>query len=1097
MKIILSYRGGIKLSFFPLSFLVIIPILDYYLSNMKSENIFSAVIFFLLLTGVFPGPAPAAVKIPRIDNRALPSVGYYQQQAIRKLAGGAIECMDSLNLLVIRVSFQDSGFEMDSIQGVPHDSLYFKNELRHLKEYYHGASGGMFNLHYDLLDEIIQLSRPQEYYGEEEKWSSKMVEMLMETVDSTDSVVDYSGYDAFALIHSGAGRETDIFRDSPEQLWSGFIGPEKIEEIVADTLATPGIPTDDSLGGKPFYIDNVLILPEESSQDGYIFGSLGIYSYQLAKRLGLLPLYDSTPSGYPDSQGIGNFGLMSYGLYNALGFVPAFPSAFNRYLMGWVEAVTIDENCLVELKDINSASPGGTKMVRVNLSPSEYFLIVNRVHDTDFDGFFDFGDINGDGIPQNGDTLLGAEFDFYMTQETNPSTKVIRDTVEVNKYTTGSGIMVWHVDERVILDALTNDANMNNNAALKGVDLEEADGVQDLDRSGGSHAFGSYYDSYRNGNNDSFGENTLPSSDGNFGINSGINITDISDAGHTMNFRISFDHFFESEKVQINGLIQGHSPIPAEVNSSGGIDMIVTADTGLVYLISDVGAPEWTDRIELLAEFPGAVWRGPPVVSDIDDGQNPEIFAVSANNTLYGFNYLGEPFIIDVDGTPGSLDMPDSILSLPMMIEIDGDTLSEVLILSSVEDSVFINIIGSSVAIEGAHEIGDGVFRVPFAGGSLMSNPSAAAASGSIDGFFCLTRRESGTSELRLVRFVDGGFSTEYYRVLSCLVPEGPLLLPSSGDIDGDGFDELVVSVPGTGLIFWSPEGDRFTIYGNNYVMSPPALEDIDGDGILETAARDAKTLFLFTGFGVLKENWPVSIDTRVSLLEGCRGEYSQPIIEDIDEDEECEIIFNIMGNLHAFEIGSNCVDGWPIIGAGGGLETPAFFEGSGNDLRIFITGRTNLTGNINVNNSGSAMDVSCALCFNTASRFFPDRGWSFYRHDISGTGRQSASGSSLPAGKIIDERTFICYPNPVRTTNLTVRISISSPADVKICILNIEGEKVLETKRNHPYSSGNNVPFEASVPVDNLAGGIYICYLEISAGKESWRGARKFAVVR
>jgi M6 family metalloprotease-like protein len=1097
MKMILPYRGGIKVSFFPLSFLVIMPILVYYLSTMKSKKIFSAVIFFLLLSGFYPGPAPADVKMPSIDKRVLPSVGYYQKQSIRKLAEGAIECVDSLNLLVIRVSFQDSGFETDSTEGLPHDFLYFNNELRHLKEYYYGASGGMFNLNYDLLDKIIQMSRPQEYYGEEERWSSRMIEMLIETVDSTDSVVDYSGYDAFALIHSGAGRETDIFGDSPGQLWSGFIGPEEIEEIIADTLAAPGIPTDDSLGGEPFYIDNLLILPEESSQDGYIFGSLGIYAYQLAKRLGLLPLYDSTPSGYSDSQGIGNFGLMSYGLYNALGFVPAFPSAFNRYLMGWVEVVTIDENCLVKLKDINSVSPEDTQMVRVDLSPSEYFLIVNRVHDTDFDGFFDFGDINGDGIPQNRDTLLGAEFDFYMTQETNPSIKVIRDTMEVNKYTTGSGIMIWHVDERVILDALVNDVNMNNNAALKGVDLEEADGIQDLDRSGGAYAFGSYYDSYRNGNNDSFGENTMPSSDGNFGINSGINITDISDTGQSMNFRISFDHSFESETVRINGLIQGHSPIPAEVNSSTGIDMIVTADTGLVYLVSDAGAPEWTDRIELLAEFPGAVWKGPPVVSDIDGGQNPEIFAVSANNTLYGFNCLGDPFTIDADGTPGSLDMPDSILSLPMMIEIDSDTLSEVLILSSAGDSVFINIIGSSAAIEGAHEIGDGVFRVPFAGGSLVSNPSAAAASGSIDGFFCLIRRENGTSELRLVRFVNGAFSTEYCRALSCPVPESSLLLPSSGDIDGDGFDEMIVSVPGSGLIFWSPEGDRLIIYENSNIMSPPALEDIDGDGVLETAARDPKNLFLFTGFGVLKENWPVSIDARVSLLEGCRSEYSQPIIEDIDEDEKCEIIFNIMGNLHAFEIDSNRAEGWPIIGAGGGLETPAFFKGVGNDLRIFMTGRTDLTGNINVNKSGSVMNLSCAVCFNTANRFFPDRGWSFYRHDISGTGRKSASGSFLPAGEIIDGRTFICYPNPVREKNLTVRISISSTADVKICILNIEGEKVLEISRTHPYSSGNNVPFEASVPVDNLASGIYICYMEISADNESWRGARKFAVVK
>jgi len=282
MTMILSNRGGIKVPFFPLSFLVIMPVLNYYLFTMKSINIFLVVIISLLLSSFYPGSGLEAVEIPLVDNRPVSSAGfgYYQKQAIRKLAEGAIESVDSLNLLVIRVSFQDSGFNVDSTQVPSHDSLYFANELRHLKEYYSGASRGRFSLHYDLLDEVIQLSQPQEYYGEDDKeWSSKMVEMFMETVDSTDSRIDYSCYDAFALIHAGAGRETDIFGDSPSQLWSGFIGPEEMKEILMDTLAAPGIPTNDLEGGNIFYIDNILILPEESSQDGYTFGSLGIYAY--------------------------------------------------------------------------------------------------------------------------------------------------------------------------------------------------------------------------------------------------------------------------------------------------------------------------------------------------------------------------------------------------------------------------------------------------------------------------------------------------------------------------------------------------------------------------------------------------------------------------------------------------------------------------------------------------------------------------------------------------------------------------------------------------------------------------------------------------
>ncbi|MDZ7860246.1 MAG: hypothetical protein U5O15_06210 [Candidatus Krumholzibacteriota bacterium] len=1107
---VLSNRGGIRVLFFPLSFLVILPVLGYYLSTMKSWNKLSSVIVLLCLSFFYPDFTLKADQTPLPEGRMVSSagLGYFQKQSIRKLAEGVTGSADSLRLLAIMVSFPGSDFDTGSETVAAHDSLYFANELRHLKEYYHGASRGLFKLDCDLRGEVIQLSRPEEYYGgDDQAWASKMVEMMIEAVDSTDSEIDFSIYDAFALIHAGPGRETDIFGDSPSQLWSGFIDPEEMEEVAMDTLDAPGIPTDDPGVGGGFYIDNLLILPEESSQDGYTFGSLGIYAYQFAKRLGLVPLYDSTPSGYPDSQGIGNFGLMSYGLYNGLGFVPAFPSAFNRYLMGWVEPVIIEDDSRVELESINSIPSVDTQMVKVNLSPSEYFLIVNRVHDRNFNGFLDFADVDttdwiiamGEtlyGFPQNADTLTDAEFDFYLTPETNPYTKVIRYGQEVRKYDTGSGLMIWHVDERMIQKAILNEVNINNNVLLKGVDLEEADGIEDLDRPGGTNAFGSHYDSFRMGNNDSFGENTTPSSDGNFGVKSGINITDISDTGYKMNFLLSFGHLFNGESVEFEGLVRGHSPIPADVNLSGGIDMIVTADTGLVYLISDAGAAGWTDRITRLNEFPGAVWKTSPVVSDIDGDGIMEIFAVSRGGNLYALDALGNPFNIDVDATSHSLEIPDTIISFPMMMEADGDTLKELLVLSSDQDSVFMNIVGSSVDIEGSDEIGDGVLRAAFAGGELISNPTAFYVNGS-PGFLCLTRSGSNAN-VCIVRFGGAGdFSTDIYGELHCPVAEGSLLTPSSGDIDGDGSDELVVSIPGTGLLYFSPVKGQIKLYENDNVMSTPSLEDIDGDGILETAAHDRENLFLFTGFGVLKGDWPVSIGDQAAAFACLQDEYSQPLIEDVDGDGECEVIFNIAGNLHAYESDSDRLAGWPITGAGSGLETPAFFKDDEDNLSIFITGRTDLVEGVNSVSVDSVSGKSSAVCYNTGNHFFNDRGWSFYRHDISGSSRQSASEASLTVEEVIDKETFICYPNPVESQNLTVRVSISSHAEVEINILNIEGERILRINRTHSYSSGNRVPFEASVPVEGLVSGIYICYMEIKAGGESWSDAKKFAVVR
>ncbi len=280
----------------------------------------TAVLAIPLLLGA--AGANAERQLPR-QPRSISS-GFSQERSLSLLDRNVSEASDTLRLLVIRVEFRDLGFAED------YDSLYLANEMRHLTEYYRGASMGRFGLGWDIASGVTVLSFDADYYGEDDVWEDRVAEMLIEAVQKNDQLIDFSSYDAFALVHPGAGQETDFAGDSSWQLWSGFIDPVEMEEALQDTLGTKGVPTDDDREGEPFFIDNVMVLPENASQDGMIFGSLGIYAYQIGSRLGMIPMYDTTPSGFPDSQGIGSFGLMGYGLYNASGFIPAFPCAFNR-----------------------------------------------------------------------------------------------------------------------------------------------------------------------------------------------------------------------------------------------------------------------------------------------------------------------------------------------------------------------------------------------------------------------------------------------------------------------------------------------------------------------------------------------------------------------------------------------------------------------------------------------------------------------------------------------------------------------------------------------------------------------------------------------
>ncbi|MDD3642757.1 MAG: T9SS type A sorting domain-containing protein, partial [Candidatus Krumholzibacteria bacterium] len=122
--------------------------------------------------------------------------------------------------------------------------------------------------------------------------------------------------------------------------------------------------------------------------------------------------------------------------------------------------------------------------------------------------------------------------------------------------------------------------------------------------------------------------------------------------------------------------------------------------------------------------------------------------------------------------------------------------------------------------------------------------------------------------------------------------------------------------------------------------------------------------------------------------------------------------------------------------------------------------------------------------------------GWTMFRRDPGGSGRQDPSGGSIPAGSLADGSSLICYPNPVRGGSFRVRIDLSASADVTLKILTLEGAQVYSAALRHEWTTGR-IPFETAVPVDGLASGIYICHLEVRGSGARWTGARKVAVLK
>ena len=241
-------------------------------------------------------------------------------------------------------------------------------------------------------------------------------------------------------------------------------------------------------------------------QGGYD-GTIGVIAHELGHALFCLPdLYDTSGTG----SGIGNFGLMSGGSWGFKsgepgGQTPAHPTAWSKsktdgsWCYNWY-ANTANYNGLVfELPDNISSSSSSvtlyhsthpdynTKIINIPGKTNEYFMLENIGHE---------------GYQAGLDWIIGGGDNT-------------------------SGIAIWHIDDN---------QSSNSDYTHKIVDLEEAnDTGLDIRTHDGKQT-----NLYYMGNKTEFSNSTDPNSKTYDETSSGITINNISAAGDSMTFDISF-----------------------------------------------------------------------------------------------------------------------------------------------------------------------------------------------------------------------------------------------------------------------------------------------------------------------------------------------------------------------------------------------------------------------------------------------------------------------------------------------------------------------------------------------------------------------------
>ncbi|MDD2228067.1 MAG: M6 family metalloprotease domain-containing protein [Candidatus Cloacimonetes bacterium] len=616
----------------------------------------------VLARGIFAlvPPVPAYKNPPRAWEATLvestPFTAEYSTKTMRNIPN---------NILVLRIQFSDKSFRSVAAHpdSLPHDAVFFDRWMIHLKDFYAEASHGAYELNYTLYPQVLTMPRPISYYGadSDERIDARLPDIIPDFLAQIDDDVNFNQYGGIIIFHAGAGQESDLDGSRTGTIWSTFLTRRRLQAAFDPNNDNyPGLVTNDGA-----ILKNIVIIPEDEFQDyfpippdenadGYLFSIYGVLTHQFGHLIGLPTLYDNNSSnGY--SQGIGNWGLMGTGVWNGSGYVPAQLSAYSRYLLGWEQPIVLSQNSVNNPVDMFlNHSPDAIRMYKVPISATEYFLLENRQQNPDgsIDPYSNNPSYSFKLLPdgeqeyyQNYPLLpyfdfmtnryADSEWDFFLPGLGGPIPPGYPSPQD------GSGILIWHIDENIIAANFTANFDMNHinaDASHKGVDLEEADGTQNMDSSAQDvYKWGSPYDSFRDGNNDYFGNPyhngllSLPTSESYYG-GIPLEIYDISASGNRMTFSTRFRWSLEAAYLGNNP----YSAAAIDLDGNGETELFYPMSNGLIYL--------W-ENDEIVSGFPlrkmpivqNYTWDGNTLYIPMQTATLSRLYAMSAANRIYVF----------------------------------------------------------------------------------------------------------------------------------------------------------------------------------------------------------------------------------------------------------------------------------------------------------------------------------------------------------------------------------------------------------------------------------------------------------------------------
>jgi hypothetical protein len=961
-----------------------------------------------------------------------------------------------------------------SVDALPHDRSYFEAHLRFSENYFERMSDGQFEIEYSVLPEKIRLSNKMEYYspiGEEPDLSqlSELTREVWETVAETDMQIPSlqpGDNIAFVIFHAGVGRDIELtgttLDRTPQDIPSVYLSNEALSEMMGDPSFS-GFPIQNG----NILVTNSLIIPRTLSRAGedltgerYVLplSINGMLTAQLGSHLGLPDLFN-TQNG---QSGIGRFGLMDgAGIFAYNGLFPPEMSAWEKFYLGWNEPIQYDSDQELSVDLPIATLNRQSSTAQISLSSTEYFLLENRHRDPEGNGVtLTIQKPDGSIVEQ---TLSNSDVDF--TNQRSGFDELLEPGViiDVSNYDfalpggldeegnreLNGGILIWHIDDSVIEQQLSQNLGVNDDPIRKGVQLVEADGAQDIGRPVSVGLFqnesnGSAFDFWWSGNDASvitqtdritlyenrFGPDTTPQNNSHSGAISTFELFDFSDNLPTANFSIRpvnpyedlYSLSFDRSDLNIETFTPGSddywNSYPLSLSSftrNENQHILIPGNDGLqVYSLSEdlLSAP----------------------LNDLQSYQQP----------LY--SSLNETFYL----SPNPASSGDNMIL--QAAEWDGETLQLI-----VEFTVPENRGNLSSVEDGYIDLDGSPFRFNIDDQTVESTP---------DQTVFRTDSEAGYS----ASFSGQNFVISY--------PGGSSEYTIFNEPDRQRIYAGLIRVQSGNPLFYLVEGKTLNLFtpGNDYnqptqlydgaSFERPAVADLTNNGTPEFifVNRDNHSLVALNRNGSYLDYFPLIPPDRVQFS-------GTPLIADLNGDDQMNILIAGMDqsslNLYAYDTNGELLEGFPLLL--GGIQ----------DLSQRITNPIVFDQYVAAVSPAGDLKIW----------EFPEMGeisWgSLYgnQNDNKSTASISSADTEIPDFSLLNKDETYNWPNPAQNET-NIRFQTSEPADIEIKITTLSGRLIYDRK----FQSRGGLPEEISIDTSSWASGGYIALItaEVNGRKES-----------